>query len=64
MSGDGNRFKEKCPLLENPYADCYCTKMDSQSIAYMLEFCNKDWAQCEIYLRVIDNLQADDTITC
>lgn len=38
------------PLIENPPSEnCYCVKLDSQSIISILKYCDNKYLECEIY---------------
>jgi hypothetical protein len=43
--------KTICPLIKNPYKDCYCAGMNSQKVLYALEYCGGTFERCEIYIR-------------
>ena len=48
---DGFGIKEKCPVLENPEPDCYCTNLTSLNIPMAIQYCVRDFKQCPIYRR-------------
>ena len=47
--------KKLCPLLRNPFDNCYCVKMSSQYIERAVYFCGKHFELCEIYKHVNGN---------
>lgn len=42
--------KDICPFLHRPFPDCRCINMTSLDIPYVLEYCNGNQQECEIYL--------------
>jgi hypothetical protein len=38
-----------CPFLEKPFADCLCLDMDSQKTFGVLDYCQSNFEQCEIF---------------
>jgi hypothetical protein len=40
---------KRCPYVEDPLSSCYCTETDSLSTVKVMDYCNKDYEQCEIY---------------
>ena len=47
-------LKKICPFIKNPPSEeCYCVKMDSQSIISILKYCANNYSACEIYQKHI-----------
>jgi len=42
-------LNNKCPFLQEPMDDCYCTKMNSQDVEKTIFYCGKNFETCEIY---------------
>ena len=51
-SGSDDDEEKFCPLLSNPEPDCYCFNLNSQKIAYALDYCQGNYLACDIYQRV------------
>ena len=54
MQLDTHRVKIKtdtrlCPILKEPFDDCYCLKMSSQDIERTVFLCSKNYELCDIY---------------
>ena len=41
--------KKLCPVLNNPFDDCYCNKMSSQDIERAIYLCSSHFERCDIY---------------
>ena len=41
--------KRLCPILKEPFDDCYCLKMNSQDIERTVFLCSKHYELCDIY---------------
>jgi hypothetical protein len=41
--------KTICPFVKEPNKDCYCFKLDSQSIKAVIYYCSKNFEECAIY---------------
>jgi hypothetical protein len=41
--------KRLCPFINEPFDDCYCTKMSSQDIERAVCLCGSNFETCEIY---------------
>jgi len=41
--------KQICPVLQEPFKECYCTSMSSQDIEKTVFFCSRKYKTCEIY---------------
>jgi len=41
--------KKLCPLLNDPFDDCYCVRMSSQDIERAVYLCSKSFELCDIY---------------
>ena len=39
-----------CPLLKEPFEECYCNSMSSQDIEKTIFFCNGGFKSCAIYI--------------
>lgn len=50
----GDRMGKNCPLLDNPYPDCYCLKLNSLNVPKAVHFCLKDFRECPIYRRFVE----------
>ncbi len=48
---------EKCPFVNNPFDNCYCANLTSKTIESALYFCNKNYKQCEFYIKTANNKQ-------
>jgi hypothetical protein len=46
---DNMQRGRQCPFLEKPFADCLCLDMDSQKTFDVLDYCQSNFEQCEIY---------------
>jgi len=44
-----DRNKSTCPFLEESDKDCYCSKMDSNSIKAAIYYCGKNFEECSTY---------------
>lgn len=42
-------LKKFCPLVENPYEDCYCNNLKSQTIQNIIYYCGNNFEKCDIY---------------
>jgi hypothetical protein len=38
-----------CPFLQEPFDDCYCSKMSSQDIERAVYLCSNNYRMCDIY---------------
>lgn len=38
-----------CPIVKNPFADCYCFNLNSRNISPTIKFCGNNFKDCEIY---------------
>jgi len=47
--------KRLCPILKEPFDDCYCLKMNSQDIERTVFLCSKNYDLCDIYKKGNDN---------
>lgn len=49
--GDYWREKQKqlCPFIIQHRAECYCTKLNSQTIEAALYYCGSNFTKCEFY---------------
>jgi hypothetical protein len=47
----GIKNNHLCPLLENPFVDCYCVEQSSQYIERVIYFCGNNYESCGIYER-------------
>lgn len=41
--------RKLCPFLDEPFDDCYCSKMSSQDIERAVYLCSKNYEICDIY---------------
>ncbi len=41
--------KRLCPYLQEPFDDCYCSKMSSQDIERAVYLCSNNFEICDIY---------------
>ena len=44
-----------CPLIKDPHPDCYCLDLNNSKINLAIRFCTKNYEQCDIYNRVVQN---------
>ena len=51
-SGSDGGEEKFCPVLINPEPDCYCFNLNSQGIAFALQYCQGNYLACDIYQRV------------
>jgi hypothetical protein len=51
-SGSDGGEEKFCPVLHNPEPDCYCFNLNSQGIAFALQYCQGNYLACDIYQRV------------
>ncbi len=50
-------LKRICPFIKNPPSEeCYCVKMDSQSIISIIKYCANNYSGCYIYQEHLKNL--------
>ena len=47
--------KKLCPFLNEPFDECYCSRMSSQDIERAVYLCSNNFEFCEIYNRVNGN---------
>ena len=52
---DGDGTDSMCPLLEDPQPDCYCLMLNSLSIPKAVHYCLRDFRDCPIYRRFLEN---------
>jgi hypothetical protein len=52
LSGNSKTTRH-CPFLKKPFADCFCLDMDSQKTFGVLDYCQANFENCEIYQRII-----------
>lgn len=38
-----------CPIVKNPFTDCYCFNLNSRNINPTIKYCGNDFESCEIY---------------
>lgn len=50
--------KPKCPFVENPSEECYVARMDSGAVEKTIRFCRGIYEKCDIYLRRINQKEA------
>jgi hypothetical protein len=41
--------RKVCPILKEPFDECYCMKMSSQDIERTVYLCTKSFELCDIY---------------
>ena len=46
---DITKDKRLCPMLNEPFDDCYCLKMSSQDIERTVFLCSTNYRLCDIY---------------
>jgi len=39
----------RCPYLNHPFADCYCSHMNSQMTEKAVKFCGGNFKECDVY---------------
>lgn len=42
--------KRLCPQLQEPFDECYCSKMSSQDIERAVYLCSNNFETCDIYI--------------
>jgi hypothetical protein len=43
--------EKTCPLINDPYEDCYCFKLNTQEkIKKSIYYCGENFKECEIYI--------------
>jgi len=43
--------EKMCPLINDPYEDCYCFKLNTQEkIKKSIYYCGENFKECEIYI--------------
>jgi len=52
---DNKKNKKICPLLQNCYEECYCSKLNSNTIESIIKFCGNNYFDCEIYKKIISS---------
>lgn len=49
-AGMENERKSMCPVVKNPYKDCYCADLSNQEkVKQAIFYCGEHFSQCEIY---------------
>ncbi len=49
-------LKKFCPFVEDSHDDCYCFDiMNSQEISRVVQYCGKNFEECEIYKRILND---------
>ena len=44
------QFKNKlCPLVKNPFRDCYCINLSSNNINFAIHYCGNHYRTCEVF---------------
>jgi hypothetical protein len=46
----GQRF---CPLINHPEPECFIEDLNSESIAFALQYCHGNFKECPIYQKFI-----------
>ncbi len=44
-------IRKKCPHIKEPFEECYCHHMSSQSVEKAVRFCGGNFEECDIYQR-------------
>lgn len=52
---DHPKGAQVCPVLHQPFADCYCMNISSANINKMLTLCIGDYRSCPIYQRQLED---------
>ncbi len=54
--------KKLCPFLDEPFDECYCSRMSSQDIERAVYLCSNNFEICEIYGRSNGNTNQVRTV--
>ncbi|MBI5075235.1 MAG: hypothetical protein HZB62_08760 [Nitrospirae bacterium] len=46
--------KTKCPFLNSPFPDCYCSQLTSQATDKVIKYCVGTYEECDIYRQHLD----------
>lgn len=44
-----NKKTPTCPFMQEPFADCYCSSLNSQLVGQALFYCGEHYTQCATY---------------
>ena len=49
---DADILKKFCPFTKEPYEECYCNNLSSQTIENILYYCGNNFEKCNLFKKM------------